>query len=130
MWSANKMKNYASLAASFTLFILSVSSASSAPCQTLGGQFFVDQNDSVAFSTTTNSAGCDHVYRAGGTLALESATIVSRPKNGNLTQSGALSFTYKPKSGFVGTDTYVVRVCGSNRSGKGCSTLNYTTNVQ
>mgnify|MGYP002378106294 CR=1 FL=1 len=59
-----------------------------------------------------------------------SASIVGRPQNGTLQQSGAFNFTYRAKPGFKGADSYVIKVCGNSRGRDGCSTLTYQMTVQ
>ena len=44
--------------------------------------------------------------------------------------SSGLSATYTPKSGFKGSDQYVIKVCGNRSGSPGCSTLTYAVTVQ
>jgi hypothetical protein len=107
-----------------------VSSSADAACRIMGFRFYPAQNDSV--STTgviTGGTACTHPFRAGGTLRFNSASIASRPSNGTLTQTGALSFRYQPRAGFKGSDQYSLKVCGTGRSGIGCSTITYRMTI-
>jgi hypothetical protein len=63
-------------------------------------------------------------------LKQASVIITVRPSHGTLTQTGPLSLVYRPSPGFRGTDSYSFRYCGSNGAETGCSTLNYTVQVE
>lgn len=43
---------------------------------------------------------------------------------------GAYTFRYKPNPNFKGKDKFVLYVCGSNPSGKGCTRVNYEITVR
>lgn len=66
------------------------------------------------------------------TTALKQASVAmtAQPSHGTLTQTGPLSLVYRPSPGFQGTDHYSFRYCGSNGVESGCSTLNYTVQVE
>jgi hypothetical protein len=63
-------------------------------------------------------------------LPQASVVIAVQPTHGTLTQTGPLSLVYRPTPGFKGTDHYSFRYCGSNGAQSGCSTLNYTVQVE
>ena len=67
--------------------------------------------------------------RAGGNTIFTSVSVVSPPRNGTLSSSGLIA-TYTPKSGFKGSDQYVIKVCGNRSGSPGCSTLTYAVTVQ
>jgi hypothetical protein len=94
-------------------------------------QFHVDKNDTVTFSRLLSGtpSECKHAFTAGANLTFTSASILRTPLNGTLQQTGAFSFLYKPNPGFKGKDAYAVKVCGKNRVGSGCSTINYDAAV-
>lgn len=105
--------------------------AAEAKCSPPSGYpFFPDQNDTVTYVQVADSKGCGHFFRSGGQTAFTSASIVSAAKNGKFVQTGAFNFSYTPKAGFRGRDTYAVKVCGTNRAGSGCSTINYQTTIE
>jgi Bacterial Ig domain len=99
-------------------------------CQSYTGQsFFPLQNDSRDMHYETDSKPCMFRYVAGGMLTFTSANIISKPQNGSLEQTQQFTFRYTPKKGFKGTDTMILKTCGSTHSGSGCSTLTYKVKV-
>lgn len=116
----------AALAVSMSL----LATTAKADCRTAPFRFFVDQNDTVDTTVNTDGSECPIQFRAGGQLMLDGMTIAARPRNGTIATTGALSAVYRPKTGFKGKDAFAIRVCGSNRSGKGCSTIRYAVTVQ
>ena len=108
-----------------------ITSAAMADCSVNRFRFFPAQNDSV--STTGMLSGgrdCMHRFRSRATLQMTSGAIVSRPRNGTLSEVGALQFKYAPKPGFKGTDQYAIRICGRGVTGSGCSTVTYNMTVE
>ena len=106
-----------------------ISTAVHADCRTSSGWFQL-QGDSASYSDTVSGGStCTHPSRAGGSTTFTSVSVVSPPRNGKLSSSG-LSATYTPKSGFKGSDQYVIKVCGNRSGSPGCSTLTYAVTVQ
>jgi hypothetical protein len=99
-------------------------------CRTQPFQFYPAQNDTATAVETMDAAGCLNQFRAGGKAMFTEASIVSKPHNGTLSQTGGFAFTYKPKVGFKGSDSYSLKVCGTSPQGTGCSTINYQATVQ
>jgi hypothetical protein len=74
-------------------------------------------------------AACTQTVVTG--LPQASIAIVTQGQNGQVTQSGALTYTYQPNPGFRGTDQFVVNYCGANNSGQsGCSAVQHIVTVQ
>jgi hypothetical protein len=88
------------------------------------------QNDRVTASTEADAKGCVFRYRPDGHAMLTSASIVTRPKRGDLVQIGNFQFRYRPKAGYVGPDSFLLKVCGSTLEGTGCSTPTYRVDVE
>ncbi|KUL92864.1 hypothetical protein DK26_26440 [Bosea sp. WAO] len=105
-------------------------SVATAACRIRGYGFHVEQNDRATYEVTVDRNGCHHVYGVSGFLTIQKTVIMNQPANGTLSRTGEFSFFYKPKPGFVGKDTYVIYVCGTNRRGTGCSRLTYDAIVQ
>lgn len=124
------MMNISKIFGAVAVFLSVVPVQAEESCRAQGGRFFPAQNDAVTVGVTTNAAGCDRIFRAGGQLMLTSASIVSGPKNGTLSKVGNLSFRYKPKAGYKGADLFVLKVCGSSRGSSGCSTITHEVRVE
>jgi len=90
------------------------------------------QNETVEASTVvTAGTSCNHYRGAGGRMFFTELSIVQRPTNGTLQQTGQFIVRYTPKSGFRGSDVYAVRICGESQAvGSGCSTIRYNVTVQ
>ena len=117
------------IAVATVMFGSLISTAVHADCMTSRGWFQL-QGDSVSYSDTVSGGStCTHPSRAGGSTTFTSVSVVSPPRNGTLSSS-ALSATYTPKSGFKGSDQYVIKVCGNRSGSPGCSTLTYAVTVQ
>jgi hypothetical protein len=116
------------LVAAFSVVVLNAVEAKCSP--PAGYPFFVDQNDTVTYAQIADAKGCGHNFRSGGQTIFPGASILLPAKNGKFVQIGALNFSYTPKAGFKGLDTYAVKVCGTNRGGSGCSTINYRTTIE
>lgn len=116
------------LAGCFSIVVLAGAEAKCSP--PAGYPFFVDQNDTVTYVQTADAKGCGHNFRSGGETIFTGASIIAPAKNGKFVQTGSFNFGYTPKAGFKGLDTYSVRLCGTNRRGSGCSTINYQTTIE
>jgi hypothetical protein len=68
---------------------------------------------------------CMVSWRVGGGAAIESATLISKPRNGQATVSPS-TLQYVSKAGAASSDAFGIQICGTNRQGKGCSTLQVT----
>jgi hypothetical protein len=121
-----------STAAAAALAFLAYSADASAKCSTDRYRFAVEKND-IAGVTMKGSPGdhCNTSFRSSpeSTLKLTSATVTSPAKNGEASASTS-GMTYVPKTGFSGTDAFTVKVCGENKAGKGCSTLNVSVTLR
>jgi hypothetical protein len=100
-----------------------------AGCTQSNVRFHPYQNDSVESRATLGGSSCLHKFTLDAGVQLTATSIVSKPKNGSLTQYASLSYSYVPKTGFVGVDAYSVRICASSQKGSGCSTISYQVNV-
>jgi len=110
--------------------LAALTSAATADCRYMAFRFSVTQSGS--YSTTgvsTNGGVCATRFWSSGTNHFTSGSIAARPSNGTLTETGALSFRYKPQRGFKGVDRSL-RICGVDGSGSGCATLTYNITVQ
>lgn len=91
----------------------------------------VHKNDETHHTAKTDLNGCDlHFISAGKTTEFSSASIVAKPKNGDLIPIAHLEFRYRPKAGFKVNDEFALKVCGKTVRGKGCSTLHYSATVE
>jgi hypothetical protein len=118
-----------------TVLVLTVASARSETevPRCMGEPVHVDpaQNDTVYLRAMTPAGqSCSHFFAARGLVAIEQVDIVAKPRFGSLDRAGDLRLVYRPKSGFTGQDTYMIRLCGSSLQGKGCTTVIYAMTVQ
>lgn len=69
---------------------------------------------------------------AGGLMgaAFSGLQIVEKPKHGRLEVRSRSSFGYLPERGYRGPDRFILRICGSSRTGQGCSNLTYNVVVR
>ena len=111
--------------------IAATASTAMADCRIIAFRFFPPHNDSVSTTgVSTGGSACTTRLRSIATLQMTSSSIVSRPSNGTLSQTGAMGFRYAPRAGFKGVDRYAIKVCGRGGGGSGCSTLSYNITVQ
>ncbi len=111
--------------------VTATTSAAMAECRYVGVRFHFSQNESVSTSGfSTKGSACSTRFWAGGITHYSSGAIASRPSHGTLTQTGMVSFRYKPTAGFKGVDRYSLKVCGTDGAGSGCATITYNITVQ
>jgi len=77
-----------------------------------------------------DARGCFHRFANGGTHALTSFSVATRPNHGTLTTAGSMQFHYMPKAGYKGADGYAVRICGTSGGGRSCSTITYNVTIE
>jgi hypothetical protein len=98
----------------------------------VGQNFRLDQTTTVSRQITCDAQGGGKSF--SGSFAnvpgakVTAVSIVGKPANGGATASNT-GFRYKPKAGFTGADSMVVKVCGEQNGQKGCVTINYTMNA-
>ena len=122
------MTHYYARILPFAVGIL-ISSAAAAECRSSPVRYLL-RGDSVAVSLSgLKGEACNASWRVGGAASIASADLADRPKNGQATVTSS-NVKYTPKAGFAGTDAFSVKLCGSNRQGQGCSTLQFTVSLQ
>lgn len=70
---------------------------------------------------------CDSRFNMGN--ATVDKVTASKPRTGQLSTS-QMGFQYKAPAGFAGGERFDVKVCGTNRAGQGCSTLNVRVDLR
>lgn len=110
-----------------------------ARCQLQGaGILDLSQNSRIHVYTNTDHEGCRISYTLDpngynpilARTVLEKSEIMRQPSGGKLTKDGEFVFFYRPNPNFIGKDNFVIYLCGSNLSGKGCTRLNYDVTVK
>lgn len=103
----------------------------SAACVGSGFQYGnISGNPAAQSQVVTDGATCTAQVRFFQATH-DSASIVKKPKNGDLTQINVYTFEYNPKKNFKGTDEYVVKFCGAENTGaKGCVTVSYFVTIK
>jgi hypothetical protein len=113
------------------LGLFGLASKAQAACDIDGDTFYLHNNDETHHTAKTDQNGCDlHFISAGKTTEFKTASIVAKPKNGELIPIAHLEFRYRPKPGFKGNDEFALKVCGKTAKGEGCSTLHYSATVE
>jgi hypothetical protein len=91
--------------------------------------FNIDTDPSVRVEQETTSV-CRHAFVSNEFTVYERLQILSKPRNGMLIRTDALSLLYEPTKGFKGKDEYVIRVCGKRVRKAGCAKITYDTTVR
>jgi hypothetical protein len=74
---------------------------------------------------------CKHSVVGYGDTVITSVAIIQQPRCGDLAQTGAFAFEYRPDAKFRGFDHFTIEVCGHVTSGvEGCSYVKYEETVQ
>ena len=102
-------------------------SAQEAACR--ANYHFMWGQDSQGSISNDGAAACRLQIRLGGRSSMSSVEIVKQPSNGTASPAGASSLVFKPKPGFKGSDSMVVRFSGTGPSGPGTSTVTFALTV-
>ena len=117
-------------AAALATALFASPTAASAECRVTGTKWYLHTNDRVTLKAEMDSQGCGHTYAVAGTWRMDKLVVMKQPSNGQLRQIGEVTYYYIPKSGFRGTDSYVLYICGKDTWGSGCARLNYEATVE
>lgn len=113
--------------------------AAQAACRSQSsGILDLSQNSHLLVHVNTDSEGCRISFGLDlsgyspihARTVLQQSEIMKKPDRGFLDKVGEFTFFYKPKASFIGKDSFVVYLCGSNLSGKGCTRINYVVTVR
>jgi hypothetical protein len=63
-------------------------------------------------------------------LRFRALYLEERPRNGTLTLAQGGRYTYLPRQGFTGTDSFRLEICADFRGNDHCTTLQYYVTVQ
>jgi hypothetical protein len=108
---------------------ISLADLAEAKCTNVGrSPFSPATNDTVSRSLACDSKGGKVSFSPGAGYVF-TATTVSRASSNSTVRPFSHGYTYTPKAGFVGQDSFSMRVCGSRDGQSGCSTLNYNVVV-
>jgi len=65
-----------------------------------------------------------------GSTAPSMLYIAARPAHGSLTISYPATYNYTPAGGYVGSDSFTLRVCGTKNGGyQGCANIRFDVSV-
>lgn len=120
-----KLTTFKYALAGATLFSVIGTTAALADCTTSDYNFQFS-NDTVKALSTVDPGGCHYEFSVEGTT-LSKLSVTTKPKHGQLKQTGRFTFQYDPTKGYKGADTYAIKIC--EESG-GCSTVIYSATVQ
>lgn len=123
-----------------SLLFLGIVSCALAPagyakCSAERIRFFVDRDETYRAKWEIHGRGrlCSTSFSAGGRSTFHGLKVLAHPKHGKLEPQGAystISFRYRAKDGFRGTDFFVAQICGDTMGRKGCARLEYTVVVR
>lgn len=103
------------------------------PQVAIGPQECNPLNQATAYGVDTvwpmevGQAGCNGALQLGGTLI--STAITQQPKNGTATINMD-EYTYTPKPGFTGKDSFVMKVTAAGGSASGTSIIKFDITVK
>ncbi len=98
-------------------------------CQTSSFNFGFN-NETIAVRQVVPTGGCSTGYRGGVDVSFQEITFTQRPASLVVEpRSNGFAWTLRPRAGFRGQDAYTVRVCGTARGRRGCSTIAYSVTV-
>ncbi|WP_332694426.1 hypothetical protein [Bosea sp. (in: a-proteobacteria)] len=101
-----------------------------AECRVTGPKWYLHTNDKVTLKAEMDAQGCGHSFGVAGTWKMEKLVALKPPASGSLRQIGEVTFYYIPRAGFVGSDSYVIYICGKDTWGSGCARLNFEATVR
>lgn len=110
-----------------------------AACQSQSsGILDLSQNSHLLMRVNTDAEGCRISFGLDlsgynpmhARTVLQKSEIMKAPDSGQLDKIGEFTFFYKPRPSFKGKDSFVVYLCGSNLSRKGCTRINYDVTVR
>ena len=100
----------------------------SADCISTKRPYSLSGDSVVSADVVDGKSTCRHPLKAPPDKQLTGVTVVSPAKHGKLTEGGRYVI-YTPTPGFTGDDSYTIKICGGDATGKGCSTITYNTRV-
>jgi hypothetical protein len=124
-----KLKATFFLVLCFSSFILG-SEANAGACSIRRFQFnFTSQGPWPAHMIVQSGKSCgSRTWRTPGTL--KRLSLASAPGHGKVTLSFPGEYRYFPSSGYVGDDTFILKLCGSTITGfEGCSDVLFSVKV-
>jgi hypothetical protein len=90
-----------------------------------------EQNSTVQVVQTVTDRGCRFSFGGGLSTTYESITVVERPRHMTVDPlSNGFGLRLLVQGGYKGPDRYAVRVCGTSRTGKGCTTVAYNVTIK
>ena len=123
------LKTASILVLCFLLLIVG-SEANARACNIQRFEFrFTSQGPWPARMTVQTGKSCgSRNWQTSGTL--KRLSLVSAPRHGTLQLSFPGRYRYSPSSGYVGDDTFTLKLCGSTLGGmEGCADLLFSVNV-
>jgi len=81
--------------------------------------------------TISTSAGkpCGGSFHSGGNTVFRRLNLLRSPQHGSIALRQGGYFTYTPATGFRGSDSFQLQVCGKEGTIEGCADLNYAATV-
>lgn len=89
---------------------------------------YQNETDQVVLSGT-RAGTCRLQWTVSGLATVDKVSIVSGPRKGSA-QTSTSGAVYVPGRNFDGQDSFSLRICGNNRAGGGCSTLNVSVELR
>ncbi|MDB5716562.1 MAG: hypothetical protein JWO15_3959 [Sphingomonadales bacterium] len=89
---------------------------------------YQNETDQVVLSGTRVGT-CRLQWTLSGVATVEKVSLVARPQKGSV-QTSTSGAVYSPGRNFDSQDNFSLRICGNNRAGGGCSTLNVSVELR
>jgi Bacterial Ig domain len=121
-----------SLLALTALFaVVSSSALAAADCHVRSFSFDItSEGPWPAFMTVKSGKSCGSRSWRFGSTAPSMLYIAAKPAHGSLTISHPATYHYTPAGGYVGNDSFTLRVCGTKNGGyKGCANIRFDVSV-
>jgi hypothetical protein len=84
-----------------------------------------------AYMTVKSGEHCgSRTWFAGGTTSYSMLYLIAKPQHGTLSLLPHAHYVYRPNAGYVGEDSFMLRVCGRTQSGPGCANVQFHVTVQ
>jgi hypothetical protein len=107
-------------------------SAATAACDVKGPELmFLGDNGNydLAIKMLPNDHCQIHFESRGESVAFQAVSVSNAPNNSVLTKTGDFGFDYALKPG-AKSDTFALKICGSDTRGKGCNVLRYAVSTR
>jgi hypothetical protein len=80
--------------------------------------------------TVNSGSECGGTFGAGGRIVFKRLYLVTRPQHGTVALREGGHYHYVSAAGYRGSDSFMLRVCGSVNGHDRCANLQYAVSVE